>query len=84
MTDGTQSRQRPRTDREGRSRSTAVVIGGGLAGITAALSLADAGGFANCGSTVRRRVANCPRSMVSSTRSSASSPVAARPWIAIS
>ncbi|MFF7394424.1 hydroxysqualene dehydroxylase HpnE [Streptomyces scabiei] len=43
MTESTQSRQPRGTDREDRSRSTAVVIGGGLAGITAALSLADAG-----------------------------------------
>ncbi|MGW0844708.1 hydroxysqualene dehydroxylase HpnE [Streptomyces sp. NPDC002787] len=43
MTDGTQSGGLPATDRTGRPRSTAVVVGGGLAGVTAALSLADAG-----------------------------------------
>ncbi|MDT0569494.1 hydroxysqualene dehydroxylase HpnE [Streptomyces sp. DSM 3412] len=43
MTDGAQSEALPEADREGRPRSTAVVVGGGLAGITAALSLADAG-----------------------------------------
>ncbi|MFF9775809.1 hydroxysqualene dehydroxylase HpnE [Streptomyces sp. NPDC013978] len=43
MTDGAQSEEARDADREGRPRSTAVVVGGGLAGITAALSLADAG-----------------------------------------
>ncbi|ULR54798.1 hydroxysqualene dehydroxylase HpnE [Streptomyces deccanensis] len=43
MTDGAQSEEPRDADREGRPRSTAVVVGGGLAGITAALSLADAG-----------------------------------------
>lgn len=38
MTDGTRSGRTPGTDRR-----TAVVVGGGLAGVTAALSLADAG-----------------------------------------
>ncbi|MBD9722252.1 hydroxysqualene dehydroxylase HpnE [Streptomyces caniscabiei] len=43
MTDGAQSEALPDADREGRRPRTAVVVGGGLAGITAALSLADAG-----------------------------------------
>ncbi|EKX62278.1 hydroxysqualene dehydroxylase HpnE [Streptomyces ipomoeae] len=43
MTDGAQSEQPPDADRTGRPRRTAVVVGGGLAGITAALALADAG-----------------------------------------
>jgi squalene-associated FAD-dependent desaturase len=43
MTDGAQSEGLPDADRTGRRRSTAVVVGGGLAGVTAALSLADAG-----------------------------------------
>ncbi|UUU29237.1 hydroxysqualene dehydroxylase HpnE [Streptomyces sp. CA-210063] len=43
MTDGAQSEGLLDVDGTGRSRSTAVVVGGGLAGITAALSLADAG-----------------------------------------
>ncbi|MDX3665503.1 hydroxysqualene dehydroxylase HpnE [Streptomyces europaeiscabiei] len=43
MTDGAQSEGLPDADRTGRPRSTAVVVGGGLAGVTAALSLADAG-----------------------------------------
>ncbi|WP_060882624.1 hydroxysqualene dehydroxylase HpnE, partial [Streptomyces caniscabiei] len=43
MTDGAQSEALPDADREGRPPRTAVVVGGGLAGITAALSLADAG-----------------------------------------
>lgn len=43
MTDGAQSEGLPDADRTGRRRSTAVVVGGGLAGIAAALSLADAG-----------------------------------------
>jgi phytoene dehydrogenase-like protein len=43
MTDGGQSEGLPDANRTGRRRSTAVVVGGGLAGITAALSLADAG-----------------------------------------
>ncbi|WP_371574794.1 hydroxysqualene dehydroxylase HpnE [Streptomyces sp. NBC_01314] len=43
MTDGAQSEGLRDADRTGRPRSTAVVVGGGLAGITAALSLADAG-----------------------------------------
>ncbi|QFR01478.1 NAD(P)-binding protein [Streptomyces phaeolivaceus] len=43
MTDGAQSEGLLDTNRTGRPRSTAVVVGGGLAGVTAALSLADAG-----------------------------------------
>ncbi|WP_327342500.1 hydroxysqualene dehydroxylase HpnE [Streptomyces europaeiscabiei] len=43
MTDGAQSEGLPDADRTGRPRSTAVVVGGGLAGVTAALSLADVG-----------------------------------------
>jgi squalene-associated FAD-dependent desaturase len=43
MTGRAQSGGLPDTDRTGRPRSTAVVVGGGLAGITAALALADAG-----------------------------------------
>ncbi|MEI5519417.1 hydroxysqualene dehydroxylase HpnE [Streptomyces brasiliscabiei] len=43
MTDGAQSEGLSDTNRTGRPRSTAVVVGGGLAGTTAALSLADAG-----------------------------------------
>ncbi|BBC31374.1 Squalene/phytoene dehydrogenase [Streptomyces graminofaciens] len=43
MSDGTQSEGPLDADGTGRPRSTAVVVGGGLAGITAALSLADAG-----------------------------------------
>ncbi|MBE4738711.1 MULTISPECIES: hydroxysqualene dehydroxylase HpnE [Streptomyces] len=43
MTDGAQSEALLDADREGRRPRTAVVVGGGLAGITAALSLADAG-----------------------------------------
>ncbi|WP_338894819.1 hydroxysqualene dehydroxylase HpnE [Streptomyces sp. TG1A-60] len=43
MTDGAQSGGLPDADRTGRPRSTAAVVGGGLAGITAALALADAG-----------------------------------------
>ncbi|MDX3638921.1 hydroxysqualene dehydroxylase HpnE [Streptomyces sp. MB09-02B] len=43
MTDGAQSGGLPDEDREGPRPRTAVVVGGGLAGITAALSLADAG-----------------------------------------
>ncbi|MEW2401925.1 hydroxysqualene dehydroxylase HpnE [Streptomyces sp. NPDC046862] len=43
MTDGTQSEELLDTDGPGRPVREAVVVGGGLAGITAALSLADAG-----------------------------------------
>ncbi|MEH0531498.1 hydroxysqualene dehydroxylase HpnE [Streptomyces stelliscabiei] len=43
MTDGAQSEGLPDEDRTDRPRGTAVVVGGGLAGVTAALSLADAG-----------------------------------------
>ncbi|MGW1672292.1 hydroxysqualene dehydroxylase HpnE [Streptomyces sp. NPDC002324] len=43
MTDGAQSGRLPDADRTGRVGGTAVVVGGGLAGVTAALSLADAG-----------------------------------------
>ncbi|WP_200304201.1 hydroxysqualene dehydroxylase HpnE [Streptomyces adelaidensis] len=43
MTDGAQSEGLLDADSTGRPGSTAVVVGGGLAGITAALSLADAG-----------------------------------------
>ncbi|MGW0705477.1 hydroxysqualene dehydroxylase HpnE [Streptomyces sp. NPDC002643] len=43
MTDGAQSEGLPDGHRTGRPGSTAVVVGGGLAGITAALALADAG-----------------------------------------
>ncbi|MFF6779367.1 hydroxysqualene dehydroxylase HpnE [Streptomyces sp. NPDC012510] len=43
MTDGAQSDGLADADRTSRPGSTAVVVGGGLAGIAAALSLADAG-----------------------------------------
>lgn len=43
MTDGTQPEELLGADGPGRSVREAVVVGGGLAGITAALSLADAG-----------------------------------------
>jgi squalene-associated FAD-dependent desaturase len=43
MTDDAQPEGLPAADGTGRPRSTAVVVGGGLAGITAALALADAG-----------------------------------------
>ncbi|WP_149823618.1 hydroxysqualene dehydroxylase HpnE [Streptomyces tailanensis] len=43
MTDDAQPERPPAADGTGRPRSTAVVVGGGLAGITAALTLADAG-----------------------------------------
>ncbi|MFE7764957.1 hydroxysqualene dehydroxylase HpnE [Streptomyces sp. NPDC057438] len=43
MTDGAQPGGPPDGHRTGRTPATAVVVGGGLAGVTAALSLADAG-----------------------------------------
>jgi squalene-associated FAD-dependent desaturase len=43
MTDAAQAGALPGENRAGRPDSTAVVVGGGLAGVTAALALADAG-----------------------------------------